>query len=294
MSPRPNAGRHRRDPLGGGRRQRDLVGRAAEALGVRRRAGAARSFCAAREVRRVAALDRLPLDLVARGLRRAPRHRPVAARVEERRPLEDRELGAQAHAAPSSRSPTSTSSPSSGSGDVGSARDHRGGDHDLHARRRQPVAGRVLGRRSARSRSSSASTDAATGACGASSPTSQASRASPRYSSLELARRASATTAVWRYVVDAARAAGRVPATAARARARRRSARRPPPAARSAVPRRTRSARGRARPGARSASRRGSRPRGLPYGASLAIRMRPGGTSEKSAMKSATVHQDVS
>ena len=33
---------------------------------------------------------------------------------------------------------------------------------------------------------------------------------------------------------------------------------------------------------------------GEPYGASLAIRIRPGGTSENSARKSATVHQDVS
>ena len=65
----------------------------------------------------MAALDGLPLDLVADCLHGPPRRGPVAARVEERRALEDGELAAQAQAVPASRSPTS--SPTSGSGTSG-------------------------------------------------------------------------------------------------------------------------------------------------------------------------------
>ena len=85
---------HLPEPLAGGGGQRDVVGAAAEQLGVAR-AQLGLELEAPLEVGVRAALVHLRADLPRDGLLRRPRDRPVRAGVEVRDALEDRELSAQ-------------------------------------------------------------------------------------------------------------------------------------------------------------------------------------------------------
>ena len=254
-------GHHRCDPLGRARRERDLARARSRAAPAYAAAGGRAASCAAREVRRVAALDGLPLDLVAqrppparRGtgpllpvLRNAARSQTGnSARRLRRRPPRARRRPRRARAAPR-RACAPRRRRRSGSARPGTAAPSRGGYSADEARRSRSSSASDR-RRDRRLRRVVA--DVAGEPREAEVFLAELAREHPRRGRVEVR-------------VDALEQQVAAPATGG-------PGRRPGVdqvvarhhAARSAAPRRSRAARGRARPGARSASRRGSRRRG--------------------------------